>query len=43
MKKIYADCAATTKISDKAKEAMLSAFEIYGNRSGSGETSHRIA
>ena len=33
MKKIYADCAATTKISDKAKEAMLSAFEIYGNPS----------
>lgn len=33
MKKIYADCAATTKISDKAKEAMLSAFVIYGNPS----------
>ena len=33
MKKIYADCAATTKISDKAKDAMLSAFEIYGNPS----------
>ena len=33
MKNIYADCAATTKISDKAKEAMLSAFEIYGNPS----------
>ena len=33
MKKIYADCAATTKISDKAKEAMLSAFEIYGHPS----------
>ena len=33
MKKIYADCAATTKISDRAKEAMLSAFEIYGNPS----------
>lgn len=33
MKRIYADCAATTKISDKAKEAYIAACEVYGNPS----------
>ena len=33
MKRIYADCAATTKISDKAKEAYIAACDVYGNPS----------
>ena len=33
MKRIYADSAATTKISDKAKEAYIAACDVYGNPS----------
>lgn len=33
MKRIYADCAATTKISEKAKEAYIAACDVYGNPS----------